>query len=236
MHRAKCQRARRGDLLSLAMLATLFWLSGCSSAGRLASDTPRGIDLTGTWRLNRAASDDPVKIMERLRGRREQSQPQRADGADEPDDGLPNDDRHRESGNRNSGGGEREMRRDRSMPGDFLVDLAPGRGVLRIEQRLTELVIENGVHERRFTPGGSSVVSVANGVADQRSGWNGAAFVIETSGRDRPTMVERFSLSADRSQLVVDVKISGGSHMPNMDLKRVYDRAAASEQESGPNT
>jgi len=233
MRRAKCQRAPLGVILSLAILASLSWLSGCSSTGRLASDTPRGIDLTGTWRLNRAASDDPVKIMERLRARREHSQPQ---GTDEPDDGLPSDDRQRGPDNRNSGGGAREMRRDRGMPGDFLADVAPGRGVLRIEQRPTELVIENGVHVRRFTPGGSSAVSVANGMADQRSGWNGSEFVIETSGRDRPTMVERFSLSADRSQLVVDVKISGGSQMPSMDLKRVYDRAAASEQESGPST
>ena len=57
--------------------------------------------------------------------------------------------------------------------------------------------IDNGVRVRRFTPGGSSVVSVANGVADQHAGWKGREFVIETSGRERPTIVERYALSAE---------------------------------------
>jgi hypothetical protein len=214
------------------ILAGLLLLSGCSAAGRLASDTPRGIDLSGTWRLNRSASDDPRKIMERLRNRREPAPPRSADGTYDPDDGSAKDDRGRGPDNRSSGRDARE----RGVPGDFLVDVAQGRGLLRIEQRPTVLVIEYGVRVRRFTPGGSSVVSVASGVADQRAGWNGGEFVIETSGRDRPTIVERFSLSADRSQLVVDVKISGSGHMPSLNLKRVYDSATASDEEAGPNT
>jgi hypothetical protein len=223
---------------ALIVLGCALSLCACSSAGRLESATPRGIDLTGTWKLNRALSDDPVKLLERMRGRQGPASPQSGRSGDQSDEGLPGDDRRagRMPDDQEGGGRRHTMRRERIMPADFFADVGPGRSMLRIEQHPTELVIDNGLRARKLTPGGSSVVSMANGVADQRSGWNASDYVITTSGRDRPTIIERFSLSTDRTQLLVNVKIDGNGHMPNIDLKRVYDAASSSAPESGPST
>ena len=41
-------------------------LTGCLG-GRLHSEEPPGVRLQGIWKLNRAASEDPQPIIERLR-------------------------------------------------------------------------------------------------------------------------------------------------------------------------
>jgi hypothetical protein len=219
-----------------ALLLLTLW--ACSSVGKLTGATPTGIDLTGTWRLDRAASDDPRKLMEKIKGQADRGRP--ASDDEMADSAVPGDGRQRGGtpGEERTSPGERKMRRGggAEMMGEFLADVGPGRNVLRIEQSRTGLVIDNGVHQRKLTPGDSNVVSVAAGVADQRSGWDGNAYVIKTSGQNRPTIVERFSLSPDRLHLLVNVKIDGNGGMPSMDIKRVYDTASDSDATRAPST
>jgi hypothetical protein len=215
-------------LAATALVSALLGFAGCSSVGSLASASPQGVQLAGAWRLNRAQSDDPSKLMRKIRGSRHHEPPSdNLPGSDEVDVPMA-DDRPRDRGN--------DGRRGRGMAGDYLGEVGLGRGVLRIEQHSSEIVIDNGVRIRKLTPGSSSVVSAANGVADQSSGWKGNEFLVETSGRDRPTIVERYSLSADRRQLVVVVKINGRGELPNVEFKRVYDAAPDGAEESGPST
>jgi hypothetical protein len=210
------------------LLTAILALAACSTVGDLSGTAPQGVDLAGTWRLNRAASDDPSKLVQKVRARHRREPPASELPGSDDDDLPPVGTEPRERGN--------ERRRGRGTGGEFLNEVASGRGLLRIEQRATEVVISNGVRTRKLTPGGHSVVSAANGVADQSSGWKGGEFVVETSGRDRPTIVERYSLSADRKQLTVAVKINGRGQLPNLDFKRVYDAAPDDAEESGPST
>jgi hypothetical protein len=228
---------RLGRTLLLGI--TLLVFAACGSVGKLSENSSRGASLAGTWKLNRSASDDLRAVMEKMHRRapRPPREVQPDDDLDAAD--LPTDGRQRDSANENGrgDGGGRNMRRGGGMPFEELLGtLGAGRNVLRIEQRSTEIVLDNGVRVRKFTPGDRSVVSEANGVADQRAGWKGPEFVIQTSGRGRPTIVERYALSPDGRQLLVNVKLSGNGGMPNIELKRVYDSAPASAANQEPST
>src|SRR5256885_14766462 len=56
--------ARAGGVLLCAAAATT--LAGCAGS-RLSPDAPAGITLAGAWKLNRSASDDPQKVLDRMR-------------------------------------------------------------------------------------------------------------------------------------------------------------------------
>ena len=56
-------RASRSLVGALLMTPVL---SGCFGA-HFAPETPKGVELQGVWRLNRAASDDPQKSIDMLR-------------------------------------------------------------------------------------------------------------------------------------------------------------------------
>ncbi len=222
----RLRRIGRPLLLGVTLLA----FAACGSVGKLSENSSSGASLAGTWKLNRSASDDLRAVMEKMH-RRAPRPPRAAPSEDDIDAAdLPTNGRQRDSSNENErrDGGGRDMRRSGMPFEELLGALGAGRNVLRIDQGSSEIVLDNGVRVRRLTPGGHSVVSEPNGVADQRSGWKGPEFVIQTSGRERPTIVERYALSPNGRQLLVTVKISGNGNMPNVELKRVYDSAPAS--------
>src|SRR5438046_6523817 len=53
---------RAGTLLVCAAVSLL----GCAGS-RLAPDPPAGLSLAGAWKLDRAASDDPQRVLARMR-------------------------------------------------------------------------------------------------------------------------------------------------------------------------
>lgn len=229
------QQSGRALLLGVVLLV----LAACGSVGKLSENSSAGASLAGTWKLNRGASDDLRAVMEKMH--RRAPRPSHEAPSEDDDDAadLPTTGRQRDGANENErrDGGGRDLRRSGGMPFEELVGvLGAGRNVLRIEQRSTEIVLDNGVRVRRFTPGDHSVVSQATGVADQRAGWKGPEFVIQTSGREHPTIVERYALSPNGRQLLVNVKISGNGGMPNIEVKRVYDSAPASAADQEPST
>jgi hypothetical protein len=225
-----------------AFAARLVWLTlfvglaSCSTTGKLSGAPPEGANLNGTWKLNRAASDDPAKVFEKLRG--DHDRRERASQREDAGLGLP-DERRPRGGNSDddgSGGRGREQRRERKAPSEYFDDFGTGRGLLQIAQRSSDIVIDNGLHSRKFVPGVTSVVSVKGGVADQQSGWDGKDFVIDTSGRDRPEVIERYALAPDRRSLTVAIKINGHGQMPNVEWKLVYDAAPGDTHAEGPST
>ena len=58
-------RAPRSTVYA-ALLLGVATLAGCIGT-HLSPETPKGIELQGVWRLNRAASDDPQKLIDKLR-------------------------------------------------------------------------------------------------------------------------------------------------------------------------
>lgn len=232
----------RQSILACALLCAL--LSACGGAGRLSADAPTGVNLAGTWRLNRALSDDPEKIYEKIRLQRLQrlaramdqpvptSPPQRGQrrpGGQEPDSSGTNPD----SADPNNplsleaqatGNGAPGHRLDPYDMGVF--GTIPRGDLVTIKQLPDEMYIFDGITDRSFTPGTKSVVSVPEGVADQHSGWKSREYVIDVRAQAGPETIEHYHLSPDGSQLLVDIQSSGGN-MPSLKMKRVYDRASA---------
>lgn len=197
-------------------------------AGRLKPDMPAGINLAGTWRLNRAASQDPQAMIDRIREdemkrMRRRMLPSAEDLPEIDERGnprMPREDR------------ERNEARSRFMP---RLPYAAALGssltadTLKIEQSATRLVFIRGDDRRSFTPGGESVVSVANGVADQHSGWAGKDYVIEVRAQVGPRVIERYTLSADGRQLVEKVLLTDEG-WPKLEFTRVYDPGTATSR------
>ena len=238
-----CSRA----LAAVAVLA-LAALGACSGAGQLKPEVPAGVNLAGSWLLNRQASEDPRAMLTRIQRdamRRIRAHPDEEDPDGVFTDGRDTDDRgatgrrsgrgsdqrggssspdegDRSTGPR-SGGRERFMRN--FSYARALESQLQGDG-LTIEQSPDRLVLIRGDLRRSFTPGGQSVVSVAEGVADQHSGWSGREYVIEIRPQVGPRVIERYGLSTDGRQLVEKLTLTEDG-LPKLEFTRVYDRSAA---------
>jgi len=70
-----------------------------------------------------------------------------------------------------------------------------------------QVSFDYGNYKRSYTPGGHSVVSSENGVADQTSGWDGKDYVINIRPQLGPEIVEQYGLSPDGKQLTVKTRI-----------------------------
>jgi hypothetical protein len=227
----------RSTALALVALA----LAACGGgAGRLKPETPAGVNLAGTWRLNRQASEDPQPMLEKIRQdemKRMRRYMRTAD--DDPDlDPYENGTSGERRGPR--GGAERgtsersgddaervggRRGRFRQLPYEQALGAALSSDSLKIEQSPTRFAIIRGDDTRSFTPGGESVVSVADGVADQHSGWSGREYVIEVRPQVGPRVIERYGLSADGRQLVEKFTLTDEG-WPKLEFTRVYDAGA----------
>jgi len=218
---------RAGTLLVCAAASLL----GCAGS-RLAPDPPAGLSLAGAWKLDRAASDDPQRVLARMRAEALRRMAQRVVATGPPR------------------GGTRGAPTRTAQPEDPAVDGDPvpvpmGRGVppdplerspmarallasigrgdfLTVRQSSGELVLDYGNSQRRFTPGAHSVVSAESGVADQSCGWKGREYVIEVRAQAGPDVTERYALSGDGRHLVERLHIAP-EELSAVDLTRVYD-------------
>lgn len=238
-------RAREFVLAGLAAVA----LTGCASVGRLDPNPSKTVDLSGSWTLDRAASDDPKPILEKLRPRPVKD---RWDAL--PDDGT-GDDSGPPDGGGQQGGGQRRGRSSRRGGGGqgqpqvvyrnnndaythstvmkmLMADLARAEN-LSIRQSPESFSLDYGSAVRNFTPGAVSVVSASWGVADQSSGWKGKEFVIQVKPQTGVASVETFSLSDDGKHLIEQLRLGGGE-FPAVKLKRVYNQAGRPLLRSAP--
>jgi len=234
-------RARESTLAALILMAlALMALAGCGSLGRLDPNPDHVVDLSGSWILDNAASDDPKPVIEKLRPK-----PIKHRWDMPPDDGLGDDGPPEEGGQRGggqSGGGGRSRRGGGSQGQPQVVyrnnndaythstvlkmlqaDLARAQS-LTIRQAPDQFTLDYGSAVRRFTPGAVSVVSAAWGVADQSSGWKGREYIIHVKPQAGVASVESFSLADDGKHLVEELRLGGGE-FPGLKLKRVYSRA-----------
>ncbi len=100
-----------------------------------------------------------------------------------------------------------------------------GADGMTIEQSPDRFVIVRGESRRSYTPGGHSVVSVEDGVADQASGWKGREYMIDVRPQVGPHLNERFALTAD-GKLVEKVVLEENG-LPKLEFTRVYDKGEA---------
>jgi hypothetical protein len=225
---------------SLAALATmaLVALAACGSVGRLDPNPSKTVDLSGSWTLDHAASDDPKPLIEKLRPK-----PMKHRWDMPPDDGLGDDSGPPEGGGQQGGGQQGGRSRRGGSQGQPQVvyrnnndaythstvirmlqaDLARAES-LTIRQDPERFTLDYGSGVRTFTPGAVSVVSAAWGVADQSSGWKGKEFVIHVKPQTGVASVESFSLTDDGKHLVEELELGGGE-FPRVKLKRLYNRS-----------
>jgi hypothetical protein len=231
----------RQFLLACALVCAV--LAGCGGAGRLAADAPSGVDISGTWRLNRALSDDPEKMYEKWRLQRLARSQDAPAPAPPPQRGQrrPGDGQNPDTPATNADGSPTDPNNPLSPEAQALLNNSSGhhlnpydmgvfgtipRGdLVTIKQRADEIYIFDGSTDRSFTPGAKSVVSVPEGVADPHSGWKSRQYVIDVRAQAGPETIEHYYLSADGKQLLADIESSGGN-LPRLKIKRVYDRAS----------
>ncbi len=200
-------------LLSAGAVAVL--CGGCTGE-RVAADAPSAVSLAGSWRLDPAASDDPQKILATMREQAAKiisrnaaiQQARIAAGAAAPND-VPEE--H---------GPHHDPLRHSQMAHVLQEVMARGE-YLTIHQGAEEIVFDYGTSRHSFTPGAHSVVSSENGVADQKSGWNGRAYVIVIKPQMGPEVTDSYALSEDGKRIVEKLHIAS-YELPAEKLTRVY--------------
>lgn len=235
-------RASRSIVGALLMAATL---TGCIGSN-LKPETPNDVQLQGVWKLNRAASDDPEKILDTLRAEA-LKRVRRALNAP-----LPSVSQSGGGQRRRGGGGQGGAVPDQPLPEDLPQQPGPGTDLLRnsptthelrailqrseyltIRQSPEQMAFDYGTTVRSYTPGGHSVVSSENGVADQNTGWNGKQYVVNVKPQLGPQVVEEYALSPDGKQLIVKSHI-GPFELSKVNLTRVYDATGTVVPNSRP--
>ena len=235
------------SLLCVALLV-MVTLTGCFGSG-LKPDSGQAPRLQGVWRLNRAASQDPQKIIDRLQAEARKKL-QRAMNAPQPSLGDSGSGR----GGRGRGGG---MGGQQPSPDDLQAEPPPGpigpgmdplrnsptmhelRAVLQrsdfltIKQSTEQISFDFGTTVRSYTPGDHSVVSSENGVADQTSGWSDKKYEIHIKPQLGPRVEEEYSLSPDGKHLMVKSTI-GPFELSKVELTRVYDATGQVVPNSAP--
>ncbi|HXY95627.1 MAG TPA: hypothetical protein VEH00_01555 [Steroidobacteraceae bacterium] len=219
------------SLLACALTA----LTGCAAGPK--AETPVGVSLAGTWRLNRAASDDPQVVIAKMRAQALKIVARASAAQDETPRGG--------AGGRGAGGAQTSdtnpaLTPDESPGGNghgarrpdplqyspmmHALSAVLARGeFLTVRQSSEQLVFDYGTTARSFTPGARSVVSAEMGVADQVSGWEGRAYAIYIKAQLGPNIVDRYELSADGQRLSEKLRI-GPAELPAVTLTRVYER------------
>lgn len=211
-------------LLQPAGLAAFSFLiliraSGVASA---APDDTRP-DLSGTWQLNEALSDDvAIKMREAMEARRSQMM----GGA--PGDGSVGGmggGRPGGMGGRGGMGGSDDMQAR-------LAELEAGTKTLIILHEDPELSIEmaDGQTRRHFTDNRKQQVSTEFGKLTSRAKWKkNSQLVVRSSRSDGPEITQTYQMDHDGARLTVTTRLEGRGS--GVTFQRVYERREAAEPE-----
>jgi hypothetical protein len=219
-------RRHAAKLLCLLLVAPF---AGCG--GHLAEAPAPGTSLAGAWKLNPTTSDDPQKVIERMRAEALQRMARREQTAPLQQPATHHGGAHGAGGATDT---QESTQQDVVDPGRHLDPLrnsqmmhvlasALARGdFLTVRISAGEVVFDYGSSVRSFSPGGRSVVSAEGGVGDQTSGWSGRNYVIRLRAQMGPDVAENYALSADGKHLIETLRI-GPAELPVVNLMRVYD-------------
>jgi hypothetical protein len=202
----------RAILFVVAILA-----AGCAT-DRLAELPPAGVDLSGTWRLNIADSDDPMRVGQTIA----------SGSAVSGDNGGQRGGRRRGGGQSGSGqvGGTADPTLGQGAPLAITAVSEvlnwPGRD-LEIKQLSGVAAFTSNGDNRVYQPGGSAKKKSGHG-SRQVCGWSGSSLVIMVEpDDDRPMFEEHYQISSDGQRLVQLVLIKSG-RMTGFSMSRVWDR------------
>jgi hypothetical protein len=215
-----------------------FGLLTCAafSASALDPVSKRNIDLSGTWKLNAALSDDAQHMLaERQREEREEYMKWRRqqERMYPPEAPPPIDVDGPSPARRNEPSPSRRASIKRQQ--ENLYKMLAISDTLTIRQDGSTFDLVSAVESRRVVAGSRTQVSMPEGeLADSQVGWDGEWFVIDRSVRSGPHVVEKFRLLPKTGQLEYQMKWSGQSELRGMKIHRVFDRSTAAPPPADP--
>jgi len=213
-----------------------FVCSCCAALSAAALDAvpSRAVDLSGSWKLNAALSDDAEHLLEEhqrkereryMQWRRQQEQAYPPGVPPPIDIEGPATPREPSSARRAS-----IKRRQENLYKMLAIS-----DTLSIRQDGTTLDIASAVESRRVVAGSRTQVSLPEGeLADSKVGWDGLWFVIDRNVRHGPRVVERYRLVPKTGQLEYEMKWSGESEIAGMKIRRVFDRVTVAPLPADP--
>ena len=212
--------------VSIRLRLLLLVGSCCAAFAALALEAvpARPVDLSGSWKLNAALSDDAEHMLEELqRKQREQYMKwRRAQERAYPSNAPPPID---VEGSGEPRGPNPSRRASMKRHQEMLQQMLGISDTLVIHQDGTTLDFLSAVDSRRVVAGSRTQVSMPAGeLADSTVGWDGQWFVIDRSARQGPHVVERYRLVPKTGQLEYEMKWSGDTEIAGMKIKRVFDR------------
>jgi hypothetical protein len=199
--------------ITLVLLTAL--IAGCATDPPLDTAPPRGVDLSGHWRLNVADSDDPLRIPQSLGG------------------GAP-------GGAQRSGRNSRNRSENASGPVALPVQIPTALVAELLRWPGSEIVVRQQGGVATFDSGGDSRVyepaAARNRSADRAArrgrrsatpatcGWSGASLVVRiVAADDQPGYEARYRLSDDGDRLLQVITMQDG-RLSGFTLSRVWDR------------
>ncbi len=173
--------------------------------------------LTGGWRLNEAESINPDGVETGVRGRGLQTGPERGPNRTSVGSGPPP-------------GGDLGAEEAQRMT-VHLQMLRPAPDQLGIKATAKEVLMvfdpnpARNMAAKYTTDNKKSVQDTAAGPLEIKVKWDKATLRREITTKESLKVVEDYTPSADGKQLIVTVKITSTmARLPNVDIKRVYDR------------
>jgi hypothetical protein len=216
----------------LIFLALLIWCAPVLA--ELRPQSAHGTDLTGSWVLNAAASDDPERMLnERLTKERLRFEQWRREAQRSRPEGTPEDlesEQPPPGASQSRGPRPWQLRREENFK--RMLAVSP---TLRITQSGTRVEIVSAVEARGVEAGTHTQVSMPEGeLADSNVGWEGDSFVIDRRVKRGPRAWEQFRLLPKTGQLEYLMKWSGDSELSGMKIRRIYDRGVATPAPADP--
>ena len=233
---ALSHQLKNSDTVSIRLRLFLIAAFGSAafSAAALDSAPSRAVDLSGSWKLNAALSDDAEHMLaERQREERErymqwrrrQEKEMYPPGAPPIDVDGPGTPREASPARRAS-----MKRREENLHKMLAIS-----DTLAIRQAGATLDIVTAVESRRVVAGSHTQVSLPEGqLADSNVGWDGQWFVIDRRVRGGPRVFEKFRLVPKTGQLEYEMKWSGDGELEGMKVRRVFDRVTVTPPPPDP--
>lgn len=174
-------------------------------------------DLTGTWKLNREASDDPKQKLEEAA----RNAPPPSSGGGGRGHGM-----HHGGGSAPSpDGGRPEHAAGAGADGPTLMK---GLDVLTIEHHDPKLVITDSLGREHVlsTDGRKVEEEGARGKSVIEAQWKDGHVVVHWEPEHGPSVTEAYAVTADGTQLTVTMQLDAKGRMPAVTIRRVYDSAS----------
>ncbi len=207
-------------VLRLPLCAAFLTLAlvGCASQ-RLSSTAPPGVRLSGNWALDPAASSDIGRAVASLRAQIDKAiyLARRARRGRAVEDDLPQRRETPRGESDEASGGERGQASAAAQSGgppppdaglvqEFLTHVPGSHLQITLAPGSFSVVSENA--SQQYSTGVRTAVELDGVSAEQRSGWQGRKYVIDTRPEWGPAITQSYGLAPDGS-LVATVLLSG---------------------------